>query len=101
MENDIDIKDCHGQSYDNASNMSGKCSGLQAWFTELNEFADYIPCFAHSLNLVGKCAAECCQQALIFFEFVESLYTVFSVSTYWSGLLSTALSHGGAHFPIV
>ncbi|XP_062904949.1 zinc finger MYM-type protein 1-like [Mobula hypostoma] len=47
-ENDIDIKDCRGQSYDNASNMSGKYSGLQARIKELNEFADYIPCFAHS-----------------------------------------------------
>lgn len=100
-ENDIDIKDCRGQSYDNASNMSGKYSGLQARIKELNEFADYIPCFAHSLNLVGKCAAECCQEALIFFQFVESLYTFFSASTYRWDLLSAALSDGGAHLPIV
>ncbi|KAJ8875731.1 hypothetical protein PR048_023630 [Dryococelus australis] len=50
-------------SYDNASNMSGKYSGLQERIKELNEFAEYIPCFAHSLNLIGKCAAECCQEA--------------------------------------
>ena len=29
-ENGINIKDCRGQSYDNASTMSGKYSGLQA-----------------------------------------------------------------------
>jgi len=29
-ENELDIKDCRGQSYDNASNMSGVYSGLQA-----------------------------------------------------------------------
>ncbi|GBP23047.1 Zinc finger MYM-type protein 1 [Eumeta japonica] len=29
-ESGIDIKDCRGQSYDNASNMSGKYTGLQA-----------------------------------------------------------------------
>ena len=69
-ENDIDRKDCHGKSCDSAHNMSGKYSGRHASVKELNEFADYIPCFAHSLNLVAKCAAECCQEALIFFEFV-------------------------------
>lgn len=100
-ENDIDIKDSRGQSYDDASNMSGKYSGLQARVKELNEFADYIPYFAHLLNLVGKYAAECCQEALIFFEFVESLYTFFSASTYRWGLLSAELSDGGAHLPIL
>jgi len=28
-ENELDIKNCRGQSYDNASNMSGVYSGLQ------------------------------------------------------------------------
>jgi hypothetical protein len=95
--NDIDIKDCRGQSYDNASNMSGKFRGLQARIKEMNKFAHYIPCLAHSLNLVGKCAAEGCQEAVIFFGFVESLYTFFSASTYRWGLLSTALCAGGTH----
>jgi hypothetical protein len=27
---DIDVADCRGQSYDNASNMSGKYNGMQA-----------------------------------------------------------------------
>ena len=93
--------DCSGQSYDNASNMSGKYSGLKVQFKDLNEFVDYIPCFAHSLNLFGKCATECCQKVFIFFEFFESIYTFFSASTYQSGLLSAALSIGGAHLPIL
>ena len=29
-KNEIDIRDCHSQRYDNASNMSGKYSGSQA-----------------------------------------------------------------------
>lgn len=76
-ENDIDIKDCRGQSYDNASNMGGRYRGLQARIKEINKNAEYIPCFAHSLNLVAKCAAECCMEASIFFDFVENLYTFF------------------------
>ncbi|XP_050540304.1 zinc finger MYM-type protein 1-like [Daktulosphaira vitifoliae] len=33
---DIDISDCRGQSYDNASNMSGQYSGVQARIKEIN-----------------------------------------------------------------
>lgn len=100
-ENDIDIKDCRGQSYDNASNMSGKYRGLQARIKETNKYAEYIPCFAHSLNLVAKCAAECCIEASIFFDFVESLYTFFSASTYRWGLLTKALEDTGSKLPIL
>uniref|UniRef100_H2YAF9 TTF-type domain-containing protein n=1 Tax=Ciona savignyi TaxID=51511 RepID=H2YAF9_CIOSA len=59
----ISLKDLRGQSYDNAYNMSGKYKGMQAVITEHNHLAEYIPCVALSLNLVGKCAAECCQSA--------------------------------------
>lgn len=61
----------------------------------MNKFPYYIPCFAHSLNLVGKCTAEGYHEDVIFFEFVESLYTLFSASTYRWGLLSIALCAGG------
>ncbi|GBP54047.1 hypothetical protein EVAR_85350_1 [Eumeta japonica] len=54
---DIPIKDCRGQSYDNASNMSGKYSGLQTRIKEKCEFATFVPCAGHSLNLVGVHAA--------------------------------------------
>uniref|UniRef100_A0A0B7BVG9 DUF4371 domain-containing protein n=1 Tax=Arion vulgaris TaxID=1028688 RepID=A0A0B7BVG9_9EUPU len=94
-ENGIDIKDCRGQSYDNASNMSGKYNGLQAHIKD----AEYIPCFAHSLNLVAKCAAECCIEASIFSNFVESLYTFFSASTYRWGILTKALEDTGSKLP--
>ena len=52
----IKIDDCRGQSYDNAANMFGKYAGLQARIKGLNPLADYIPCAAHSLNLVGVAA---------------------------------------------
>ena len=94
-KHDIDIKDCRGQSYDNASNMSGKYIGLQAKVKELNEYAEYIPCFAHSLNLVGQCAADCCSEVTQFFAFVESVYTFFSASTGRWSLLHKALVDAG------
>lgn len=48
----LNILDCRGQSYDNASNMAGKYSGLQARLKALSPHAEFVPCSAHSLNLV-------------------------------------------------
>ena len=73
----LDLKDCRGQSYDNASNMSGKYSGVQARVLEENNKASYIPCMAHSLNLSGVSAVESCVSAVSFFGFVEKLYVFF------------------------
>lgn len=77
----IPISHCRGQSYDNASNMSGCYNGLQAKVKELNELAQFIPCSGHSLNLVGVSAAEGIPEAARFFYFVQSLYVFFSSST--------------------
>ena len=65
----LDIQLCRGQSYDNASNISGVYSGLQARIKEINPLAVYILCAAHCLNLVCSCAAECCPEAASFFLF--------------------------------
>ena len=40
---EIDISDCRGQSYDNASNMSGVYSGLQARIKAKENLAEYVP----------------------------------------------------------
>ncbi|XP_022169336.1 zinc finger MYM-type protein 1-like [Myzus persicae] len=83
----IDIAYLSGQSYDNAKNMSGIYSGLQARIKEVSPLADFVPCSAHSLNLVGSCAASCCKEANIFFNFIQSIYTFFSSSTHRWNLL--------------
>ena len=91
----IDINDCRGQSYDNASNMSGQYSGLQARIKEVNKYAEYIPCAAHSLNLVGVKAAECVTQVVSYSGFMQKLYTFFSASTFrWNKLSSVFKSIG-------
>ena len=93
-KNNIDIADCRGQSYDNASNMSGRYNGMQAKIREINPLVMFIPCCAHSLNLVGQCAVDCCQTAVAFFDFVQSLYVFFSASTHrWSLLQAELASH--------
>lgn len=60
----IDTSYLRGQTYDNAMNMLGVYSGLQARIKEMHhlaDYVDYVPCSAHSLNLVGTCAAICCK----------------------------------------
>lgn len=87
--NDLDIKNCRGQSYDNAPNMSGAYTGLQARMQELNELIEWIPCSAHSLDLVGTSAVESCPEACNFFLLLQNLYTFFSASTArWDVLIS-------------
>ncbi|KAE9536631.1 hypothetical protein AGLY_007033 [Aphis glycines] len=63
----IPIENVRGQSYDNVRNMSGQYSGLQSRIKSFNSFAEYVPCSAHSLNLVGTCAAESCSSTSSFF----------------------------------
>ena len=90
---DLDLGNCRGQSYDNASAMSGKYNGLQAKVREKNSLASWIPCTAHSLNLVGKNAAECCSSAVHFFDFLEKLFVFFTISTHRHQLLTEVLKH--------
>ncbi|XP_042209606.1 zinc finger MYM-type protein 1-like [Homarus americanus] len=45
-DNDIDIQNCRGQSYDNATSMSGRYNGLQAKVVAENHHAIWIPCAA-------------------------------------------------------
>jgi hypothetical protein len=90
---DIDIKNLRGQSYDNAANMSGRYNGLQAHICQINPLAHYIPCAAHSLNLVGVSAAETCVNALSFFALVQKLFNFFSASTSRWAVMSKCLEN--------
>ena len=85
----INIAYCRFQSYDNANNMSGIYSGVQARFKQVNTLATWVPCAAHSLNLVETISAECCLEAAKFFGILQLLFTFFAVSSQrWSRLIS-------------
>ena len=58
---------------------------------DCNHQAEYIPCVAHSLNLVGKYVAECGQSAVRFFMFVQGLHVFYSASTHRWNLFTDAL----------
>ncbi|GBL88188.1 hypothetical protein AVEN_117779-1 [Araneus ventricosus] len=76
----LDIKNCRGQSYDNGENMAGKYQGVQAHISGSNPLAKFVPCAAHTLNLVGVMAG--------YFGTVNCLYIHFSASTNkWEVLL--------------
>ncbi len=91
---DLNLKDCRGQSYDNANNMSGCYAGLQALLSNPetgNELAFFVPCAAHSLNLVGMCSVESIFQIYTYFDLLQELYTFFSMSTHRWEILQNAL----------
>jgi len=56
-KDDLKLSNCRGWSYDNAANMSGKYKGVKTRIMQINNLAVYVPCNAHSLNLVGNDAA--------------------------------------------
>ena len=70
----------------------GKYSGVQARIENINPLAHFVPCSVHSLNIVSSCAAECCVNAISFFEFVQNLYNFFAVSTHrWKILTNSRM----------
>ncbi|KAF2885343.1 hypothetical protein ILUMI_20812 [Ignelater luminosus] len=89
---DVLIKDCRGQNYDNASNMSGKYAGLQAKIEEKCKFATFVPCVGHSLNLIGVHAAGCVSEITSYFQIVQKLYNLFLCSTHRWNTLTEYLS---------
>jgi len=74
----LKLADCRGQSYDNAPNVSGCYAGLPALLMQANALATYVPCSAHSLNLIGSSAVESIQEAANFFDFVDDFYNFFA-----------------------
>jgi len=91
----LNIENSVGQSYDNASNMAGKYTGLQARIKKKAPAAEYLPCAAHSLNLVGVRAVESCNNAVKYFSIIQTLYNFFSISTHrWDGLNQSLKSKG-------
>ncbi len=86
----LDLSNCRGQSYDNASNMAGKYTGLQAHLKKINPVIHYVPCAGHSLNLVGVNSIDnSCKDASVFFDLLQSLYAFCAASPHrWSQIFN-------------
>lgn len=76
-DSEICLDDMRGQGYDNGANMRGIHNGVQARVRELNRRAFFVPCNAHSLNLVVNDAVNCCLEAVTFFDLIQNIYTFF------------------------
>ena len=74
-ELEIAFDDCRGQSYDNGANMRGKNKGVQARLLQLNPRSLFMPCGAHTLNLVISDAAK--SSKIIFWYCAEAVLSVF------------------------
>ncbi|KAJ7320447.1 hypothetical protein JRQ81_019958, partial [Phrynocephalus forsythii] len=85
----LPLENLRGQGYDYGSNMRGKEHGVQKTVLDINPCAFFVPCSAHSLNLVVNAAAKSCQEATGFFMSVQEIYNYFSASTkHWQILTS-------------
>ncbi|XP_023809021.1 zinc finger MYM-type protein 1-like [Oryzias latipes] len=88
----ISFEDCRGQSYDNGANMKGKNKGVQARLLEKNPRALFLPCGAHTLNLVVCDAAKRSVDAMSYFGVLQKLYTLFSASAQRWAILKSQVS---------
>ena len=61
----------------------------------VNSLAKFVPCAAHSLNLVGSNAVNHCIRAVSFFGFLGKTYSFFSASMHWWGVLMKHLKEKG------
>lgn len=74
----IQLDNCRGQSYNNASNMSGTYRGLQARIKKYASDAVFVLCAAHSLNLIGSNAAGTTKGGTQLFYAIQMVYTFLS-----------------------
>ncbi|XP_034056012.1 uncharacterized protein LOC117535596 [Gymnodraco acuticeps] len=69
--------------------MKGKRKGVQARLLQINPRALFVPCGAHTLNLVVADGAKSSAEATSYFGYLQKLFTLFSASTQrWSILKS-------------
>eukprot|EP00918_Siedleckia_nematoides_P046702 GHVU01102383.1.p1 GENE.GHVU01102383.1~~GHVU01102383.1.p1 ORF type:complete len:959 (-),score=115.48 GHVU01102383.1:303-3179(-) len=78
---DIDIQDCRGQTYDGASNMSGRFMGVQTRLKEVNPAAVFVPCCNHGLNVDAEKAVSNSPLAASYFCTVQGVYVFFGASS--------------------
>ncbi|XP_050524356.1 zinc finger MYM-type protein 1-like [Daktulosphaira vitifoliae] len=84
----IDLNNCRGQAYDNGANMIGHHQGVQSRILSENPRAFFVPCTAHSLNLLLGDMALSVPAAMTFFGVIQRIYSIFAASTErWTILL--------------
>jgi len=77
----MELQDCRSQCYDNAAMTARPRSGVNKRISEKNNFAVFINCDNHTLNLVGLHAGKQDTIMIAFFGTIEAQYVFFSLST--------------------
>ena len=68
--------------------MAGKYKGVQTRIIQRNAKAWFVPCAAHTLNLIGVHAAQVSAKIITVFGILQRIFTFFSRSTArWSKLM--------------
>ena len=87
----LDIFSCKdkliGQSYDGAAVMSGEVGGVKKKVLDACPMANFIPCYAHVLNLVLSRSLENISELKVFFGSINTIVRFFNKSTKRSNLL--------------
>ena len=85
-KSNLDIKNCCGQGYDGASNMSSEAVGVQKQIKKLCEKAVYTHCCGHNLNLVitTACKSPMIQNALNIVKEVTMMFVMLKFGKYIS-----------------
>ncbi|XP_059658427.1 uncharacterized protein LOC132304714 [Cornus florida] len=76
----LSISRLRGQGYDGASNMQGEFNGLKTLILKENEFAFYVHCFAHQLQLALVAVAKNHGQISIFSIFIANVVNIVGAS---------------------
>ena len=76
----IEIRQCIGDSFDGAANMSGQYKGVQARIKEVADNHVHVWCYAHSLNLVLCDTTSSVVPAMSFFSLLNLAANSFSAS---------------------
>ncbi|XP_028394403.1 uncharacterized protein LOC114518580 [Dendronephthya gigantea] len=80
------------QTYDSASNMSGKYNGAQKKLSEkVEREIIYVPCIAHGANLVSEHSSNSSALIKNMYEVLEAIYVFFNASTKRSKALADLL----------
>ncbi|KAF8396511.1 hypothetical protein HHK36_018134 [Tetracentron sinense] len=76
----LSITRLRGQGYDGASNMQGEFNGLKTLIMKENEYAFYVHCFAHQLQLALIAVAKKHNRVGLFFTLVSNVVNVVGAS---------------------
>ena len=83
----LSLSRLRGRGYDAASNMRAEFNGLKTLILKENEYAYYVHCFSHQLQLALVVVAKNHIQIAILFNLVANIVNVVGASCKWRDIL--------------